>query len=232
MPRVLPSSRHPYRLAIGYAALGAGAWQNAPMPGPTPDFWQAKFESNQTGWDRGDASPRLRHWLAENALTPCRIAVPGCGAGHEVVLLATSGFAVTGLDYTPAAVERTRAALAAREAQVDVIEADVLAWTPPAAFDAIYEQTCLCALHPDHWVTYANQLHSWLRPGGRLFALFMQAVRPGAETGIIEGPPYHCDINAMRALFDHSRWDWPKPPYDRVPHPNLYAEIAVVLTRR
>src|SRR5262245_37025568 len=118
------------------------------MSGPTSDFWQAKFESNLTPWDRGAASPQLRQWLSSNVLAPCRIVVPGCGSGYEVALLAESGFDVTGIDYAPAAIARTRAALAVANARADVVEADVLAFTPGALFDAVYDQTCLCALHP------------------------------------------------------------------------------------
>ena len=202
------------------------------MSGPTVDFWQSHFDAGRTPWDRGEPSPQLARWLDGGDLAPCRIAVPGCGSGHEVVRLARAGFEVTGVDYAPAAVARTCAALAGAAAAATVVEADVLAWKPREPFDAVYEQTCLCALHPDHWVAYTRQLHAWLRSGGKLFALFMQAVRPGAETGAIQGPPYHCDVNAMRALFDGSRWTWPKPPYERVPHPIGFAELAVVLTRR
>lgn len=202
------------------------------MPGPTPEFWQSKFEANQLPWDRGAASPQLARWLDDKTLTPCRIAVPGCGSGHEVVQLAARGFAVTGLDYAAAAITRTRSALATASVKAEVIEADVLAWNPPVLLDAVYEQTCLCALHPDHWVSYSLQLHAWLKPGGKLFALFVQGIKPGAANGFVEGPPYHCDIHAMRALFDGTHWEWPKPPYERVPHPMGFAELAVVLTRR
>jgi methyl halide transferase len=203
----------------------------AAMTGPTPDFWQAKFESNMTPWDRGEASPQLRQWLSAQVLMPCRIVVPGCGSGHEVALLAQQGFDVTAIDYAPAAITRTREALGSINARAEVIEADVLTFAPTSPFDAVYEQTCLCALHPDHWVRYAHRLHEWLRPGGRVFALFAQIARPGAPTGVIEGPPYHCDINAVRALFDGTRWQWPKPPYEQVPHPAGFAELAVILTR-
>ena len=203
----------------------------ATMSGPTSDFWQAKFESNVTPWDRGDASPQLRQWLSSKVLTTCRIVVPGCGSGYEVAVLARSGFDVTGIDYAPAAIARTRSAVAAANASADVIEADVLTFTPGTLFDAVYEQTCLCALHPDRWVPYARRLHAWLRSGGSLFALFAQVARPDAATGSISGPPYHCDINAMRALFDGTRWQWPEPPYERVLHPAGFAELAVVLVR-
>ena len=203
------------------------------MAGPTREFWQSKFESRHTPWDRGEASPQLGTWLAAGALGhAARVAVPGCGAGWEVAELAAAGHRVTALDYAAAAVERTRALLAQRRLTAQVVTADVLQWQPAEPLDAVYEQTCLCALHPDHWAGYAAQLHRWLRPGGALLGLFMQTLRAGAADGLIEGPPYHCDIHAVRALFPEPSWEWPKPPYPRVPHPMGLAELAVVLVRR
>lgn len=59
-------------------------------------FWENKYHNSEIGWDRGEMSPALNHWLKE--LTPCRIAVPGCGRGHEVIELARRGFDVTAID--------------------------------------------------------------------------------------------------------------------------------------
>lgn len=204
------------------------------MPGPDIAFWQDKFAKGQTPWDRGAPSPQLSVWLAsgELALQDGAIVVPGCGAGHEVEMLAAAAAHVVAIDYAPSAVARTRARLASKSLSAEVIEADVLTWRPPIPVAAVYEQTCLCALHPDHWTAYAAQLHSWLRPGGTLAALFMQVRRESAGQGWIEGPPYHCDIHAMRALFPGELWLWPKPPYLQVPHPMGANELAVVLERR
>ncbi len=205
------------------------------MTGPTVGFWEERFGTGTTPWDRGQASPQLARWIDSGELAPCPILVPGCGSGYEVAALAQAGFEVTGLDYAPAAVARTRERIAAlapeARARARVVQADALAWQPAAPFDAIYEQTCLCALYPDLWVDYAAQLHRWLRPGAKLFALFMQALRAGASEGRIEGPPYHCDVNAMRALLPAPAWHWPKPPFERVPHPAGVAELAVILRR-
>lgn len=201
------------------------------MPGPDLDFWQQRFASDATPWDRAAPNPQLLAWLDSGMLAPCRIAVPGCGAGHEVEVLARRGFDVVAIDYAPAAVDLTRDRLARAGLSARVAQADVLAWAPAAPLDAVYEQTCLCALHPDQWVDYAARLHAWLRPGGTLFALWMQAPRPGAAQGLVEGPPYHCDINAVRALFPSTRWQWPAPPYERVPHPMGAAELAMALRR-
>jgi hypothetical protein len=64
------------------------------VAGPTLDFWQRRFETGQTAWDRGEVNPQLRAWLGAGALQPVRICVPGCGSGWEVAELARSEFAL------------------------------------------------------------------------------------------------------------------------------------------
>lgn len=203
------------------------------MAGPTTEFWQQRFDKNEIGWDRGCSSPQLLAWLDAGDLKPCRIAVPGCGSGWEVAELARRGFDVIGIDYTAAAVEKTRALLHTQHLKAEVIQADVLTYQPHHKFDAVYEQTCLCAIHPEHWVEYAQQLQQWIKSDGSLWVMYMQMLRSSAsDEGVIHGPPYHCDINAMRALFTEKAWVWPKPPYAKVNHPNLSHELAVRIVRR
>lgn len=203
------------------------------MSGPDAAFWQARFEADDTPWDRGGPGPQLLRWIEDGTLSPCRIVVPGCGGGWDAVELARRGFEVTAVDYAEAACRRTTARLRSAGVRAEVRHADVLAWRPEGPVDAVYEQTCLCALHPRHWRGYEESLRAWLRPGGRLFALFMQRPRPAAvEDGLIEGPPYHGDVNAMHALWSPDRWEWSRPPLTRVPHPAGWHELAAVLTRR
>lgn len=202
------------------------------MAGPDAHFWQSRFAQQQTPWDRHAPGPQIAAWIADGTLRAGqRVAVPGCGSGHDVLALARAGCDVSAIDYTSAAVALTRERLAAANVQARVTQADVLQWQPEAALDAVYEQTCWCALHPDHWRAYAAQLHAWLRPGGALLLLAMQCRRDSAGDGRIEGPPYHMDINAVRALLPATQWRWPAPPYAAVPHPAGWAELAVVLRR-
>jgi protein-L-isoaspartate O-methyltransferase len=172
------------------------------MAGPTREFWQQRFVASETPWDRGAASPQLTSWLASGKLAPCRILVPGCGAGHEVAVLAGAGFDVTALDYAPAAIALTRERLVQANGRATLVQADVLEWQPGAPFDAIYEQTCLCAVHPDHWRAYADRLDARLVAGGRLYALWMQALRAGAAEGLVEGPPYHCGWGELAVVLE------------------------------
>jgi methyl halide transferase len=201
------------------------------MVGPTQDFWQQRFEQRQTPWDRGTPSPQLLQWLQDEVLLEGqRVAVPGCGSGHDVAALAQARCIVTAVDYADAAIALTRERLGTLAATV--VQADVLHWLPDAPLDAVFEQTCWCALHPDHWVAYAAQLHRWLRPGGRLLLMAMQCRRDSAGIGRIDGPPYHTDINAVRALLPSPLWQWPAPPYAVVQHPTAgWSELGLVVTR-
>lgn len=213
------------------------------MAGPTVEFWQEKFESGQTPWDRRRVSPQLIDWL-NHAVISARppealqgpVFVPGCGAGYEVVELARRGFDVVAIDYAAAALQKVSQQLIQltrdQRQKVQLVHADLLGWQAPVSAGAVYEQTCLCALHPDYWLAYAAQMMRWMLPGGKLMALFAQSPKAGALDGAISGPPYHCDINAMRALFPEVYWVWPKPPYPKVVHPMGMHELAVVLQRR
>jgi SAM-dependent methyltransferase len=204
------------------------------MTGPTLEFWQERFATGSIPWDRGAVNPQLMYWLADGTLAPgSHIIVPGCGQGWEVAELATAGMHVTGIDFATEALALCRQLLQRSLASAHLLDANVLHWRPEAPVDAVFEQTCLCALYPDFWTHYAAQLHAWLKPGGKLLALFMQAPRPESAHGFIEGPPYHCDINAMRALFPATLWEWPKPPYARSENTRIErTELAVELTRK
>lgn len=187
--------------------------------------WEGRYRSGETGWDRGQASPALGHWLAAGAVPPGRVLVPGCGNGYEVLELARAGHSVTAVDIASTPVMQLMGALAEHRLHAKVIQADLLGWTPAEPFDAVYEQTCLCALDPARWSEYADRLAGWLVPGGKLFALFMQTGREG-------GPPFHCDPARMRGLFPDAHWHWEAAPQRRVDHPTGLHELAYVLTRR
>jgi methyl halide transferase len=187
-------------------------------------FWEERYRRGATPWDRGGVSPALLQWLDSGVIAPGRTLVPGCGRGYEVLELARRGFEVVALDFAPSAVRHLVSVLQAAGLAAKVVEADVLGWTADLPFDAIYEQTSLCSLPPSKWEAYEAQLHRWLRPGGKLYALFMQTNREG-------GPPYHCGLEAMRKLFPASRWKWSGAPFCEVPHPAGIYELSSMLER-
>ena len=185
--------------------------------------WQQRYDAGKTGWDRGESNPMLTHWLQQDDLRPCRILVPGCGRGHEVLTLAQAGFDVTAVDFAEAAVQTLRNQLAREGLTAEVVQADVFTFCRETPFDAVYEQTCLCAIDPRQWDIYQQLLACWLRPGGSMFALFMQS-------GQHDQPPFSCDLPSMHELFSEPDWLWKAEPI-RVDHPTGMHEMACVIQR-
>ena len=118
--------------------------------------WQERYDKSMTGWDRGQPSPMLFQWMKAGDLQPCEILVPGCGRGHEVIALAEAGFAVTAVDFADTAVKALSQQLGQRGLRANVIQSDIFAYCQSHSFDAIYEQTSLCAIHPSQWATYQS----------------------------------------------------------------------------
>ena len=187
--------------------------------------WEHRWQKGRTAWDRGSINPALNQWLAADAIPGPRVLIPGAGTGYEAVELARRGYDVTAIDFAPTAVARLRQQLKTAGVDAVVVEDDFFRWQPEQPVDAIYEQTSLCALEPTQWPAYEQRLHQWLRPGGALLALFMQTEQPG-------GPPYHCALEQMHALFPESRWRWPPVHPEPIPHPSgVVHELAQILYR-
>ena len=95
-----------------------------------------------------------------------RVLDAGCGLGSSTAALAATGASLTGIDIQAPLLEQARLACPAAE----FFAADLLAWTAPQPFDAIYAFATL------HWVQppldAARALHALLLPGGRLAVAF------------------------------------------------------------
>ena len=159
-------------------------------------FWESRFQEGRTPWERGELNPAYLSWRASGLLPPCRILIPGAGRSPEPAAMFSDGFDVTTLDLAESAVKTQAERLGPDRAILGV----ATSWAPEFPFDAVYDQTCLCALPPALWPAYEANLRRWVRPGGALFVLFMQTGKEG-------GPPFDCPIPAMRDLFQD--WIWP-----------------------
>ncbi len=184
--------------------------------------WNQRYVDQDTPWDRGESTPALVR-LIEHLTQPATVLVPGCGRGHEVIDLAKQGFEAIAVDIAPLALKQLEDRLLAEDLEVRLEQDDLLTYTPPGPIDAVFEQTCLCALPPSSWSDYAACLARWLRPGGTLAASF-------AQTRKVDAPPYHCDLDQMKELFPAPLWSWHEQEL-RVPLVGEFYELAYLLIR-
>ncbi len=154
MTQTSPESFRPNTESFDKLYRGESALPGGPPPGAIP-------------WDVGQAQPRLMELEALGAIKGEVVDI-GCGLGDNTIFLTSRGHSVTGLDGSPAAIDRarTRAAEAGLQVRFDVADATELAGYD-AAFDTVIDSALLHCLDEDGRLAYATALHRATRPGAR-----------------------------------------------------------------
>lgn len=126
-------------------------------------------------WDRRYAAAGLL-WAAEpnrtlvaevEGLAPGRALDLACGEGRNAVWLATRGWTVTGVDFSPVALQKARRMAAERGVEVTWVQADLLDHRPPAAaFDLV--AVMYLQLPPGPRRAVLRRAAEALAPGGTL----------------------------------------------------------------
>ena len=166
---------------------------NQDRPATTADYWEKRYQDQDTPWDIGYASPPLVHYLEKLEDRGQRILIPGAGRAYEAVWLHDKGFRnVFVCDWAPSAFEQLKAkAPDFPEAQLLVSDFFGL----EGRFDLILEQTFFSALPPEKRSAYAQKVQSLLQPNGCLTGLLF------AHTFDHQGPPYGGTAAEYKELF-------------------------------
>ncbi len=128
-----------------------------------------------------DMEPQALQQFVAQAPRPLVTLIPGCGAAYEAVFLSESGWDVTAIDFSAAAVATARAA-AGKWAE-RIVEADFFSFQPARTLDMIYERAFLCALPPKMRPAIAARWAELLPSGGLLAGYFFFDNSP-------KGPPF------------------------------------------
>ena len=159
------------------------------------EFWTDLYARGGDGWDLRQPSPPLVEFMERTPLPPGRVAVPGCGRGHDVRFLARPGFVPVGFDFSATAIAEARALAKTDNVAAEFVERDLftLGGDYGRAFDGVWEYTCFCAIDPARRGEYVDVLHDVLRPGGLLFGCFYP-LREGTD-----GPPFPVSREGIEA---------------------------------
>jgi SAM-dependent methyltransferase len=72
-------------------------------------FWNTRYELNETGWDLGAPSPPLKAYIDQLTDKNISILIPGCGNTYEAEYLLENGFTnVTVIDIAPLLVAQLK----------------------------------------------------------------------------------------------------------------------------
>jgi SAM-dependent methyltransferase len=162
-----------------------------------PAFWEDLYRRHGDGWELGGPAPALVEFVEITPPPRGRVAVPGCGRGHDTRYLARRGYAAVGFDFADDAIREARA-LEARErtgATFEQRDLFTLRAEYANAFDGVWEYTCFCAIDPGRRPEYVRTIAAILKPGGWYLACFYP-VRQGGG-----GPPFPVARSEVRRLF-------------------------------
>ena len=159
-------------------------------------YWEQRYHEGSDRWDIGTAAPPLVSFLETTTLPTGRVAVLGCGRGHDALLFAAHGFEVIGFDFAPAAITAATALAKSTGSSAQFLQRDIFALSPEFNhyFDYVVEHTCFCAIAPEQRPAYVQLVHSILRPQGALIGLFFTHDRP-------DGPPFGSKPTEIRQSF-------------------------------
>ncbi len=163
-----------------------------------PAFWEDLYRRRGDGWELGGPAPALVEFVEATPPSRGRVAVPGCGRGHDARYLAGRGYAAIGFDFADDAIRDARALEAQERSGATFEQRDLftMGTNHEAEFDGVWEYTCFCAIDPARRAQYVQVIRQILKPGGWFLACFYP-IRPGKG-----GPPFPIARSEVRRLFE------------------------------
>ncbi|MBY0356436.1 MAG: methyltransferase domain-containing protein [Candidatus Obscuribacterales bacterium] len=164
------------------------------------EFWENLYQTKRTAWDLGQVAPPLKTLMnSPYAMPKGRMAVLGCGNGHECLFFAERGFEVTGVDFAPSAIRSTmdklsKSGLLGKSAYL--LERDFFKMHDyDGYYDYVLEHCSFCAIDPSLRRTYAWTVRDLLKPQGKFISLWW--LIPDKQGG----PPFAAHKTDLFDLF-------------------------------
>lgn len=158
------------------------------------EYWNNRWENNQTGWDIGYPSPVITNFIDTVSNKELSILIPGCGNAYEAEYLVNNGFRnITLIDISPKAVTNLKEKFKSHP-QITILCEDF--FEHRGSYDLILEQTFLSALSPNYREAYTKQMAHLLKPQGKLVGVLFSK-EFGNNT-----PPFGGSITEYYQLFN------------------------------
>lgn len=190
------------------------------------NYWQDRYQNQETGWDTGHITPPLKEYIDGVDNKAAKILIPGCGNGHEAQYLHEQGFSqVYVCDWAAAPLEHLAASCPTfpkeHLLQGDFFELEL------EGLNYILEQTFFCAIDPSLRPKYAQKTASLLKEGGKVVGvLFNENLQLGRP-----GPPFGGSREEYVGYFEpHFSAVSMEPCYNSIP-PRAGSELFIQLRK-
>lgn len=159
-------------------------------------------------WDRAYAACELTFSIephpdveaALGALPPGSALELGCGEGRHAIWLATRGWRVMAVDFSPVAVNRGRLIAAHHGVDVSWVVADLADHQPVPPLDLVV--ILYLHIHPEALAAALGKAAAALAPGGTLFVLGWDRHNAAAGTGGPRPPEVLYALGELVAAVD------------------------------
>ncbi len=155
-------------------------------------YWQQRYENNNTGWDMGQVSPPLKAYFDQLKHKELRVLIPGAGNAYEAEYLIKKGFTdVHVVDIAQDPLKNIHDRVGEHPAlhlhHIDFFEFH-------GKFDLIIEQTFFCALDPSQRKYFAQKMSNSMKDDARLVGLLF-------DFPLVDGPPYGGNVREYKEYF-------------------------------
>ncbi|WP_412498382.1 thiopurine S-methyltransferase [Vibrio furnissii] len=175
-----------------------------------PEFWHAKWASNQIGFHLTDVNTLLSdQWHETQPKRDERVLVPLCGKSEDLIWLAEKHDDVQGVELSPIAVRAFFAehfytpTVTQINGLHELYQFDELSiytgdyfTAPLQPVDIVYDRAALIALPEGMRADYVARLKSLLNPGARILLVTLDY-----DQQELSGPPFSVNEEEVKRLF-------------------------------
>jgi ubiquinone/menaquinone biosynthesis C-methylase UbiE len=143
-------------------------------------YWDEAYKGTPP-WDVGHPQPAFQALIKSGEIKPGRALDIGCGRGENAIMLAMSGFEVTGIDLIEEAISDAKAKAIERHVKVSFVAGDVLQMDRlfmEGEFDIVIDSGLFHVMTDEERPIFVRQVHRVLKAGGKYFMLCFSDKEP------------------------------------------------------
>lgn len=169
------------------------------------EHWEAQYQESKVllPWEDSSFPSDIRRW-ASLVPPPATVLDAGCGRGRHVLQLASLGYTVTGIDFSPSAIAQARglASSAGVANRPSFQTTDIRSYRPASSSQLVYSYSILHHVADDDLSEVIGALCRLVAPKGLLglvcYAQLYAQISPSAQRiGALGNTIYHRTAEAI-----------------------------------